>query len=194
MFIRHGHAHTNLDPALQSTGLCLGMTERGLKEVTHAAHSIADAGVRPAYILYSPAVRAHQTALAIARVLELDDDCLKQADELREREYGDWGGQNPDDLKEELIAGHVPEGSETQEALFARLDVLLDTLSDLSADGPVLAASHGGIWQGLHDMFGATDIPWIDTGDIFALRINRVARTITSNCLFSQAGGTQATG
>lgn len=188
IFIRHGHAHSNLEPELVDSGICMGMTERGLKEVGHAANAIATAGVKPACILHSPIVRAQQTAMALANVLELDQDILKPCAELRERDYGKWNGQNPDDMKEKLIAGHRPEGSEDDAALFARLETLLDEITDMSANGPVIAVSHGGIWQGLHEMFKSQDIPWLDTGDVYAVRINRVANTLTTNCLFSPAG------
>lgn len=188
MFIRHGHAHTNMEPGLADTGLCLGMTERGIKEVAHAARAIGAAGVKPAHILHSPVVRAHQTAMIIANVLELEQDCLQRHHDLRERGYGSWKGRNPEEMREELIAGEVPDGTEDLEALSARINTVLDDITEKSADGPVIVVSHGGVWQGLHEMFTAEDIPWLDTGDVFAVRLNRVANTLGTTCLFSPSG------
>lgn len=95
------------------------LTERGVKKVRQAAKGLVALGVRPELVLTSPAVRARQTAEAVAPALGLHAEDLHDEVSLAP-------GASPEDLfacldalevREVLCVGHAPHLDEALAAM-----------------------------------------------------------------------------
>ncbi|MGY0610756.1 MULTISPECIES: histidine phosphatase family protein [unclassified Luteimonas] len=141
-FVRHadtgrrGHMDGRSDPPL-----CPGAVD---------APCLRHAGIHWTRAISSPLRRAHDTALALARPLDLAVQTVVQWAEF---DFGDWDGQRGDALRANALAAfhadprrNPPPGGERWELfehrIAAALQALLADAGD--SDGPVLVVSHGG--------------------------------------------------
>lgn len=79
ILVRHAHADW---PDYRGTDFDRPLTPRGRQDAVHAASAIRTAGVRPATLLVSPALRTSQTATIIARELGIPAAAIHHVDNL----------------------------------------------------------------------------------------------------------------
>ncbi len=146
LLVRHGETDWNRDNRFQ------GHADPPLNETGRAqARALADAMRREEFAaLYtSPLRRAHETAVILGAVLDLDP----QADPtLKEVDVGSWSGltrtdieaQFPDGFARWLEYGHGWDDGETYDELGGRVVAGLLDISARHSGTSVLAVTHGG--------------------------------------------------
>lgn len=171
LFMRHGETTAN------KKGLCSGasctskLTDAGRQQILDAAHGLFVKGVRPDVILFSPTVRARQSAELLRDQLRLQEHVFMEEEGLKERDYGAWEGVPFLEVRDRLLSGAIGEGGEPLPAFHARLESLVQRLGDMQGH-EVLVISHGYVWQGLHDIHLATEEPWINNAEIYRVTID----------------------
>lgn len=147
VWVRHGEADSNRDGRFGGHSP-VPLTERGRRQAEATARAIVR--LEPTAIVSSDLVRARQTAEPIAAACQLP---LVLDPGLRERSVGILDGLSFAEAEErhpELWArmrsrdpGAVPDGGETQEAVFARVAGALDRVLEAHRGGRVVVVSHG---------------------------------------------------
>ena len=115
------------------------LSERGARQAERLAARLEDVGIRS--ILSSDLPRAHETALAIARVtgvpIELDPD-------LQERNYGAVRGIPYSELHEDIFGpDYVPPEGESWAAFHARVDRAWGRIVARHAGATLAVVTHG---------------------------------------------------
>jgi broad specificity phosphatase PhoE len=147
LLVRHGESEGNVVRIFTTTPMTLALTELGRQQAREAA-DVIEAIARPIIVVASPYVRARDTGLIIADVLQLP---FEVREGLHEREAGEFAGRSYDD-----IAGAdgfdplrpwawVPPGGESYEHVRNRVGPILDELVARFPDDDVVVVSHGGV-------------------------------------------------
>ncbi|HUN58471.1 MAG TPA: histidine phosphatase family protein [Candidatus Binataceae bacterium] len=147
VLVRHGESEGNVVRIFTTTPLTLALTALGRQQAREAA-GIIGAIARPRIVIASPYVRARDTGLIIAEVLQLPFEIREG---LHEREAGAFAGRSYDDLAE--ADGFdplrpwvwVPPGGESYEHVRNRVGPILDELVARFPDDDIVVVSHGGV-------------------------------------------------
>lgn len=142
LLIRHGETETN------KKGLILGrgnpqLTKQGRDQATRTSKFLAKS-VHPTLVLSSPLTRAMQTATELAMAFEAE---IVIDERLIEIDFGDLEGRFPAEVHEEVGAwmkdiNWRPPNGETLAEVAARVESLLDSLTDRAVDEDVILVSH----------------------------------------------------
>lgn len=123
------------------------LAERGLRNADTMAHRMKELGEIPELILTSPANRALNTALIMAKIWKLDSASLKIDDTLYMAyvpEIEEVVGQAPASVRNLAIFGHNPSFT-----LYAN-KFLSDSLDNLPTAGIVLVTLESESWNGIN--------------------------------------------
>lgn len=172
---REGRWQGRLDPPLSTDGL-------GEAQLV-AARLAADMSLRPARIVSSTLIRAHQTAEAIGRQVGLP---VEPEPRLMEIGAGEWEGHTHDELQridgERYRAWRTaetevrPPGGEPLEEAIGRIRELVDELSTAPGPWPVALVSHGGILRILANVLFELPGAWMWSLDVDNASVSAASR------------------
>lgn len=142
-FVRHGQSEWNV-----SNQICgrtdIPLTQKGIDQAFESGENILKDGIHADEILYSPLLRAKETALTISKVTGIP---AREEKELIEQNFGKWEGVSPrshegfQSDKRQFINSY--EGGETMLKLAQRIYNLLDRLKE--DDKVYILVAHNGI-------------------------------------------------
>ena len=150
-FTRHGQTVWNVENKI--CGMTdIALTEKGYTQADELGRKIMDEGLKIDEILYSPLIRAKETALAVSRVTGIP---AKEEPRLIEQCFGKFEG-TPRDGKEfakaKLNFIDSYDGGESMLKLAHRIYGLLDDIVS-QPDKVYLLAAHNGISRVIHSYF-----------------------------------------
>jgi len=141
-FVRHGQTDWNLEHKIQGS-IDIALNDSGRKQALETQEQLKD--VHFDVIFCSPLIRAKETADIIAE--QHKDTPLIIADELRERNFGEYEGKHNNGDYYGLWQydnQNTPKG-ETPKQLETRVFPFLDRIRNEYKDKNVLLVSHGGV-------------------------------------------------
>jgi len=141
-FVRHGQTDWNLEHKIQGS-IDIELNESGRKQAIEMQEKLKNTHFDA--IFCSPLVRAKETAEIISQPHK--DTPLIVADELRERNFGEYEGKHTNDNYYGLWQydnQDTPKG-ETPKELEARIYPFLDRVRTEFKDKDILLVAHGGI-------------------------------------------------
>jgi phosphohistidine phosphatase len=125
--VRHAHAEW---PDYTGRDFDRPLTPRGLEDALATALAIRSAGLQPAMLLSSPARRARDTAMILARELGIAEPALHFDDELYNASVATLratGTRAAGKYRHVLLVGHNPGVSEFARRLTGNPDLALKT-------------------------------------------------------------------
>jgi broad specificity phosphatase PhoE len=147
VLVRHGESEGNVVRLFTTTPMTLALTQLGRRQAREAA-AVIKAVARPSIVIASPYVRARDTGLIIASVLQLPFEIREG---LHEREAGEFAGRPYDDIAQAegfdplQPWAWVPPGGESYEHVRNRVGPILDELVMRYRDDDIVVVSHGGV-------------------------------------------------
>jgi probable phosphoglycerate mutase len=146
-FLRHGETDWNAKGWSQGN-VDVPLNPTGIAQAQAAAQLMRNRGV--AAIVASPLSRAHDTALAVARVLGLP---VETDDGLREVAFGSQEGKPMTEWFAHWVAGdYTPADAESFTAL--RIRAVAAVNRALTRPAPVLVVAHGALFRALRAEMG----------------------------------------
>ncbi|MFG2077498.1 histidine phosphatase family protein [Nonomuraea maritima] len=163
--LRHGQTLWNVEQRFQGHS-DIPLDETGLAQAARAASLLA--ALRPTVIVSSDLQRAHETALALARVAKLDVAVDK---DFRERGGGAWEGLTREEIAarwpEEYVSWDAPGGESVTEVAVRVGAALRRWAARLDDDGLLVVASHGAALRlGICDLLGLPESLWPALGGL----------------------------
>ena len=153
-FVRHGQTIWNIENKI--CGLTDSpLTERGHKQAEETGRKILEAGIHADEILYSPLMRAADTARHISKMTGIP---MREEPRLIERNLGKWESTPRDGAKFQKAKAQFIyrfQGGESVLQVAQRIYNLLDELKEESSEtGKVyLLVAHNGIARAVHSYF-----------------------------------------
>lgn len=151
-FVRHGQTVWNVENKICGA-TDIALTEFGHEQAIETGKKILEAGICADEILYSPLIRAAETARHISEITGIP---AKEEPRLKEQNFGKWEATARDGLefkkaKEEFCNSY--EGGESMLRLAQRIYNLLDELRAQSEDKTYILVAHNGISRVIHSYF-----------------------------------------
>lgn len=181
VLVRHGQSTWNAQRRWQ------GQADPPLSELGHdqaraAATSLRNLVPTIDVAVSSPQVRAAVTAdiLVAGAYPHIRVEDIERLSDLRERSAGPWSGLTRDDIEEQypsyLADDRRPEGYESDESLFTRVEQTLLGLAKRHPGTIILAVCHGGVINTLASELGAASgrMP-----NLSGYRVTATAETLT---------------
>lgn len=170
--VRHGQTDWNTVKRLQGRQ-DIPLNETGVAQAKMAASlfsNIKRAGVSFTTVFSSPLSRASDTAVMIAKAIDLNEAVI--LDRLIERDYGSLSGLTLEERKRDFPGGERQAGNvESVPHTASRMLSAIDEMVDISGGTSVVAVTHGGI---INSVFSRLTSGEIGTG-----------KTLTVNCALS---------
>ncbi len=151
-FVRHGQTVWNVENKIcGATDITL--TELGHQQAIETGKKILEEGIRADEILYSPLVRAADTAKHISEITGIP---ARMEPRLIEQNFGKWestprNGQEFQKAKEQFVCRF--EGGESMLHLAQRIYNLLDELKEQSGEKTYILVAHNGISRVVQSYF-----------------------------------------
>ncbi|MEU1388672.1 MULTISPECIES: histidine phosphatase family protein [unclassified Nonomuraea] len=163
--LRHGQTLWNVEHRFQGHS-DIPLDETGVAQAARAASLLAS--LRPTLIVSSDLQRAHDTALALGRLVGLDVTVDK---DFRERGGGQWEGLTRDEIAarwpEEYIAWEAPDGEPVSEVATRVATSMRKWAARLDDDGLLVVASHGAALRlGICELLGLPEELWPTLGGL----------------------------
>ncbi|MFI9589708.1 histidine phosphatase family protein [Nonomuraea sp. NPDC052265] len=163
--LRHGQTLWNVEHRFQGHS-DIPLDETGVAQAARAASLLAS--LRPTLIVSSDLQRAHDTALALGRLVGLDVSVDK---DFRERGGGQWEGLTRDEIAarwpEEYVAWEAPDGEPVSEVAVRVAASMRKWASQLGDDGLLVVASHGAALRlGICELLGLPEQLWPTLGGL----------------------------
>ncbi|MEU8317841.1 histidine phosphatase family protein [Nonomuraea sp. NPDC048881] len=163
--LRHGQTLWNVEHRFQGHS-DIPLDETGVAQAARAASLLAS--LRPTLIVSSDLQRAHDTALALGRLVGLDVTVDK---DFRERGGGQWEGLTRDEIAarwpEEYIAWEAPDGEPVSEVATRVAASMRKWAAKLDDDGLLVVASHGAALRlGICELLGLPEELWPALGGL----------------------------
>ena len=162
-FVRHGQTIWNVENKICGA-TDIALTEYGHHQAIETGRKILEEGIRADEILYSPLMRAADTARHISEITGIP---ARVEPRLTEQNFGKWEGTPRDgaDFKEakaEFACRY--EGGESMLRLAQRIYNLLDDIQKESEDKTYILVAHNGIARVVqsyfHDMTNEEYAAW----------------------------------
>lgn len=151
--MRHGQTAANKEHLLQGRKN-IPLSEEGMAQAMDAKAELDTAGIVFDRVCASPLERAMQTAALITGVSKED---VEPVPEIIEYDFGPLEGKRVEDLGENFRnffmdpdAYIAPEGAETYDELYERVEAYLRRMARENPDERILVVAHGGT---LHVMY-----------------------------------------
>ncbi|MER6579595.1 histidine phosphatase family protein [Nonomuraea sp. NPDC001023] len=163
--LRHGQTLWNVEHRFQGHS-DIPLDETGVAQAARAASLLAS--LRPTLIVSSDLQRAHDTALALGRLVGLDVTVDK---DFRERGGGQWEGLTRDEIAarwpEEYVAWEAPDGEPVSEVATRVAASMRKWAAKLDDDGLLVVASHGAALRlGICELLGLPEELWPALGGL----------------------------
>ena len=151
-FVRHGQTIWNVENKICGA-TDIALTEPGHEQAILTGKRILEEGTRADEILYSPLIRAKDTALHISEVTKIP---AREEVRLKEQNFGKYEGtpRNGEEFRasKSHFADHY-EGGESMLQLAQRIYNLLDELRAESDRKTYILVAHNGIARVVHSYF-----------------------------------------
>ncbi|NUP04308.1 MAG: histidine phosphatase family protein [Nonomuraea sp.] len=163
--LRHGQTLWNVEHRFQGHS-DIPLDETGVAQATRAASLLAS--LRPTLIVSSDLQRAHETGLALGRLVGLDVSVDK---DFRERGGGQWEGLTRDEIAarwpDEYVAWEAPDGEPVSEVAARVAAAMRKWAARLDDDGLLVVASHGAALRlGICELLGLPEELWPALGGL----------------------------
>ncbi|GAA4091574.1 histidine phosphatase family protein [Nonomuraea soli] len=163
--MRHGQTLWNVEHRFQGH-TDIPLDETGIAQAARAGSLLAS--LRPTLVVSSDLRRANDTALAVARLVDLDVHVDK---DLRERGGGLWEGLTREEIAsrwpQEYIAWEAPEGEDVADVAARVSAAMRRWAAKLDDDGLLVIASHGAALRlGICAMLGLPQELWSAVGGL----------------------------
>lgn len=162
-FVRHGQTIWNVENKICGA-TDIALTEYGHHQAIETGRKILEEGIRADEILYSPLMRAADTARHISEITGIP---ARVEPRLTEQNFGKWEGTPRDgaDFKEAKAKFACSyEGGESMLRLAQRIYNLLDDIQKESEDKTYILVAHNGIARVVqsyfHDMTNEEYAAW----------------------------------
>ena len=151
-FVRHGETVWNVENKICGA-TDIELTERGHQQAVETGKKILEEGIQADEILYSPLVRAAETARHISEITGIP---ARVEPRLKEQCFGQWEATPRDakqfqQAKEEFCSRY--EGGESMLQQAQRIYNLLDEIRDEPVDRTYILVAHNGISRVVHSYF-----------------------------------------
>lgn len=151
-FTRHGQTIWNVENKICGA-TDIGLTQLGREQARALGRKIAEEGYPIEEILYSPLVRAKDTALAVSEMTGIP---AREEPRLKEQNFGKYestprDGEAFQDAKRSFV--YHFEGGETMLQMAQRIYNLLDEIKAQAGDKTYLLVAHNGIARVVHSYF-----------------------------------------
>lgn len=151
-FVRHGQTVWNVENKICGA-TDIALTELGHQQAIETGKKILEEGIRADEILYSPLVRAADTAKHISEIIGIP---ARMEPRLIEQNFGKWestprNGQEFQKAKEQFVCRF--EGGESMLHLAQRIYNLLDELKEQSGEKTYILVAHNGISRVVQSYF-----------------------------------------
>ena len=151
-FVRHGQTIWNVENKICGA-TDIALTEFGHEQAVETGRKIAEEGIKADEILYSPLIRAAETARYISEITGIP---RRVEPRLIEQNFGKWEGtpRNGADFKKakEIFACNY-EGGESMLHLAQRIYNLLDEIKAESGEKTYILVAHNGIARMVQSYF-----------------------------------------
>lgn len=151
-FVRHGETVWNVENRICGA-TDVELTERGHQQAVETGQKIVAEGIRADRILYSPLIRAVQTANHIAEITGIP---AQMEPRLKEQNFGKWEGtpREGEAFKKAKadFCNHY-DGGESMLQLAQRVYNFLDELRAESKSKTYILVAHNGISRVIHSYF-----------------------------------------
>ncbi|HMO55777.1 MAG TPA: histidine phosphatase family protein [Roseiflexaceae bacterium] len=149
--IRHGEAHSNVEPIIGGMRGCRGLTERGFSQARALEQRLAEGEIAIDVLYASTLLRARQTAEHVGRALDLP---IHWDDELHEIRPGLADGMTVNEARErfggfssffsELFTPLAPEGESWASFQF-RVSLAFEQIINRHPGKKIAIVCHGGV-------------------------------------------------
>lgn len=151
-FVRHGQTVWNVENKICGA-TDIELTDLGREQAKSTGLMIKEMGLKADEILYSPLVRAKDTALYISEITGIP---AREESRLKEQNFGKYEStpRNGDEFK--LAKTHFIdsyEGGENMLKFIHRIYGLLDELKEKSENKTYILVAHNGISRAIHSYF-----------------------------------------
>lgn len=151
-FVRHGQTVWNVENKICGA-TDIELTELGHRQAIETGERIQAEGIQADEILYSPLIRAAETARHISEVTGIP---ARPEPRLREQSFGKWeatprDGQEFRKAKEEFCCRY--EGGESMLQLAQRVYNLLDEIKEKADERTYILVAHNGIARAVQSYF-----------------------------------------
>lgn len=149
-FVRHGQTVWNVENKICGA-TDIELTDLGHEQAKSAGKQILDEGIKADEILYSPLVRAKDTALHISKITGIP---AREEIRLKEQNFGKYEGTPRDGFDFKESKKHFAdsyEGGESMMKLAQRVYNLLDEVT--SSDKTYILVAHNGIARSVQSYF-----------------------------------------
>jgi probable phosphoglycerate mutase len=163
--LRHGQTLWNVEQRFQGHS-DIPLDEIGVAQAARAASLLAS--LRPTLIVSSDLQRAHETGLALGRLVALDVAVDK---DFRERGGGQWEGLTRDEIAarwpEEYVAWVAPDGEPVADVAARVAAAMRRWAARLDDGGLLVVASHGAALRlGICELLGLPEELWPTIGGL----------------------------
>ena len=151
-FVRHGETVWNVENKICGS-TDIELTERGNQQAVETGKKILAEGIQADEILYSPLVRAAETARHISEITGIP---ARVEPRLKEQCFGKWEAAPRDGKEFQKAKGEFCcryEGGESMLRLAQRIYNLLDEIRDEPGDRTYILVAHNGIARAVHSYF-----------------------------------------
>ena len=151
-FIRHGQSVWNVENKICGA-TDIALTEKGHEQAIETGKKIIEQGLSADMILYSPLVRAAETARHISEMTGIP---MRVEERLREQNFGKYEGTARDgaefkEAKKQFVCRY--EGGESMLHLAQRIYNLLDDVKAESEEKTYILVAHNGIARVIQSYF-----------------------------------------
>ena len=151
-FVRHGQTIWNVENKICGA-TDIALTEEGHRQAEELGEEIRRQGVKADVILYSPLIRAADTARHISEITGIPD---RVEPRLKEQNFGKYestprNGKEFQEAKRQFISGY--EGGESMFRLAQRIYNLLDEIRDDKEEKTYILVAHNGIARVVNSYF-----------------------------------------
>lgn len=151
-FVRHGQTIWNVENKICGA-TDIALTDKGHEQAIETGHRILEEGIHVDEILYSPLIRAKDTALHISEITGIP---AREEERLKEQNFGKYEGTPRNSVEFKASKSHFVdryEGGESMLQLAQRIYNLLDELKAQSADKTYILVAHNGIARVVNSYF-----------------------------------------
>ena len=151
-FVRHGQTIWNVENKICGA-TDIALTEEGHRQAEELGEEIRRQGVKADVILYSPLIRAADTARHISEITGIP---ARVEPRLKEQNFGKYestprNGKEFQEAKRQFISGY--EGGESMFRLAQRIYNLLDEIRDDKEEKKYILVAHNGIARVVNSYF-----------------------------------------
>ena len=151
-FVRHGQTIWNVENKICGA-TDIALTEEGHRQAEELGEEIRRQGVKADVILYSPLIRAADTARHISEITGIP---ARVEPRLKEQNFGKYestprNGKEFQEAKRQFISGY--EGGESMFRLAQRIYNLLDEIRDDKEEKTYILVAHNGIARVVNSYF-----------------------------------------